>query len=300
MNTQLNYHHLRYFAAVAAEGGIKAAAQTLHLSSPTLSAQIRVLEEFLGTPLFVRTGKKLVLTDTGRIAQRYAERVLGLGDELVETVRRGTPTGPETVHVGLVDAVPKLLASAILVRAWEESPSLRIVVREGLPGELFPSLTGHQLDIVISNEPAPASQRPVLFSRRVARYGVHFMAAASLAARYRPRTGLDGFPLLLPTRESPLRRELDRWFADHGLRPEIRAEFDDVAAMCEMASAGAGAAPLPSPMLATAKQRYGLRPLPARLGVREDLFIVTAERQFTHEGPRILSRAAGEIGRGAK
>lgn len=300
MNTQLNYHHLRYFAAVAEEGGIKAAARALHVSSPTLSAQIRALETFLGTPLFTRTGKKLILTDAGRVAWRYAERVLDTGDELVEVVRRGAPAGPETVHVGLVDAVPKLLASAILVRAWEESPALRVIVREGLPGELFPALAGHQLDIVLSNESAPASQRPVLFSRRVARYDVHFMAAASLAARYRPRTGLDGFPVLLPTRESPLRRELDRWFADHGLRPQIRAEFDDAAAMCEMASAGAGAAPLPAPMLATVKDRYGLRRLPTRLGIREELFVATVERQFTHEGPRIIARAAAEIGRSAK
>jgi len=90
-----------------------------------------------------------------------------------------------------------------------------------------------------------------------------------------------------------LRRELDRWWEDEGIRPDIRAEFDDAAAMCEMAADGAGAAPLPAPVLDSAARRYGLRTLPLRTGIHEELFVVTAERQFAHEGVRILARVAG-------
>ncbi len=294
MNLQLNYHHLRYFLAVASEGGVTAAAAALSVSPPTLSAQVRALEEFLGARLFHREGKGLALTDAGRVVKRYASRIFDLGDEMVEVVMRGAPAGPETVQVGIVDAVPKLLASAILVRAWKELPGLRVVAREGLPGEVFPALAAHQLDIVISNEPAPSSLQTLLHSARVGRFAVHFAASAALAARYRRKPGLDGFPVLLPTRESPLRRELDRWFSENGVRPEIRAEFDDAAAMCEMAAAGAGAAPVLSPLLAGVRERYGLRPLPVRTGVQEELFVVTAERQFSHEGPRVIARLARE------
>ena len=292
MNLQLNYHHLRYFLAVAAEGGIKAASDALHVSPPTLSAQVRELERFLGTPLFLREGKRLVPTDAGIVVRRYAERIFALGDEMVEVVRRGTPVGPQTVHLGIGDAVPKLLVSSILIRARHVAPDLRVVVREGLPGELYPSLAAHQVDLVLANEPPPASFKAVLFSRRAGRFAVSFVAAPALAKTFRPRRGLDGFPVLVPTRESPLRRELDRWWADDGVRPDIRAEFDDVAAMCEMASDGAGAAPLPQPMLASARQRYGLRTLPLRTGIHEEIFVVTAERQFAHEGVRVLSRVA--------
>jgi LysR family transcriptional activator of nhaA len=122
MNTQLNYHHLRYFLAVAAEGGIKAASDAIHVSPPTLSAQVRELEDFLGTPLFLREGKALVLTDAGRMVKGYAERIYGFGDEMVEVIRRGGAGGTETVFVGIVDALPKLLASRLLVRAFEELP----------------------------------------------------------------------------------------------------------------------------------------------------------------------------------
>jgi len=296
MNFQLNYHHLRYFLGVAAAGGIKAASDELHVSPPTLSAQVRELEGFLGLPLFLREGRSLVLTDAGRVVRRYAERIFASGDEMVEVVRRGTPAGPETVYLGVVDAVPKLVASAILVRAWQEAPGLRVVVREGLPGELFPALAAHQLDIVLANEPAPASLKTLVHSTRAGRFGVHFVADASLRKKYRARRGLDGFPVLLPTRESPLRREIDRWFAVQGVRPVIRAEFDDAATMCEMAADGAGAAPLLGPVLAAVGKRYGLLPLPLRTGLHEELFVVRAERQFSHEGPRIIARLATEVG----
>jgi LysR family transcriptional regulator, transcriptional activator of nhaA len=294
MNLQLNYHHLRYFLAVAAEGGVTAAAAVLRVSAPTLSAQVRALEEDLGTRLFHREGKGLALTDAGRVVMRYASRIFDLGDEMAEVVRRGVPAGPETVHVGIVDAVPKLLASEILIRTWKELPGLRVVAREGLPGEVFPALAAHQLDVVISNEPPPSSLKTLLHSSRVGRFAVHFAASDDVAARYRKNSGLDGFPVLLPTRESPLRRELDRWFAENGIRPEVRAEFDDSAAMFEMAAAGAGAAPVLNPLLAAVRERYGLRLLPVRTGVQEELFVVQAERQFAHEGPRVIARVARE------
>lgn len=294
MNIQLNYHHLRYFLAVASEGGVTAAATVLRVSAPTLSAQVRALEDALDTRLFHREGKGLALTDAGRVVMRYASRIFDLGDEMLEVVQRGVPSGPETVHVGIVDAVPKLLASEILIRTWKELPGLRVVAREGLPGEVFPALAAHQLDVVISNEPPPSSLKTLLHSSRVGRFTVHFTASGVLAASFRRSSGLDGFPVLLPTRESPLRRELDRWFAENGIRPDVRAEFDDSAAMFEMAAAAAGAAPVLSPLLTVVRERYGLRLLPVRTGVHEELFVVKAERQFSHEGPRVIARVARE------
>ena len=166
MTTQLNYHHLRYFLAVAEEGGIKQASDALRISPPTLSAQVRELEGFLDRPLFLRAGKSLILNDTGRVVKRYAERIFGLGDEMVEVVQRGEQGVRESVFVGIGDSVPKLLASCILGRALEEMPAMRITVREGLPGELFPALASHQLDIVIATEAAPSSLKTILFSKK--------------------------------------------------------------------------------------------------------------------------------------
>jgi LysR family transcriptional activator of nhaA len=250
------------------------------------------LEGFLEVELFRREGKSLILSDAGRVVKRYAERIFAFGDEMVEVVQRGGAGGAETVYLGIGDAVPKLLASHILVRCWEEAPSLKIVVREGLPSELFPALAAHQLDIVIANEAAPPSLKAALFCAKAGRYGVHFVATAELKKTYNPKRGLSGFPVLLPTRESALRRELDRWWAENGIVPDIRAEFDDTAAMCELAASGIGAAPVLEPVLNDVLKRYGLQRLPLKTGIQEELFVITAERQFSQEGPRMIARIA--------
>lgn len=292
MNLQLNYHHLRYFLAVATQGGIKPASESLHVSAPTLSAQVRELEDFLQAELFHREGKKLKLNDAGRIVKRYADRIFGFGDEMLEVIKRGGTGGCETVYVGIVDSVPKLLASRILIRCWKEAPSLRIIVREGLPSELFPALATHQIDIVFANEQAPPNIKTSLFTSQAGRHDVYFMATSELKKKYNPRKGLSGFPVLIPTRESALRRELDRWWAENGVFPDIRAEFDDAAAMCELAASGVGAAPVIEPVLSDVTKRYGLAKLPLKTGIHEDLFVITAERQFSHEGPRVIARIA--------
>jgi LysR family transcriptional activator of nhaA len=147
---------------------------------------------------------------------------------------------------------------------------------------------------VIANEAAPLKN--VLFSTKTGRHGVRFVASTALKKTYRPGSGLAGFPVLLPTRESPLRRELDRWFAEKRVAPMIRAEFDDAAAMWEMAAAGAGATPVIDPVLPDVAARYGLIELPLKTGIHEEIHIVTAERQFSHEGQRAIARLAREVG----
>ncbi|MFZ4681941.1 MAG: LysR family transcriptional regulator [Terrimicrobiaceae bacterium] len=292
MNLQLNYHHLRYFLAVAAQGGIQAAAKVVHVSPPTLSAQVRELEDFLGTALFRREGRGMQLTPAGRVVRRYAERIMDFGDEMVEVVHRGGVGGVETVLLGIADSVPKLLASRLLSRAWAEMPDLRVVVREGLPSELFPALASHQVDLVLANEPPPAAFRTVLFSARAGRFGVRLAAAPELRRRFRQASGLADFPVLVPARGSALRRDLDLWWSEAGWVPDIRAEFDDAAAMYELAAAGIGAAPVVDAVAQDVTKRYGLVELPCRTGIHEDLYVVTAEREFSHEGPKLIARLA--------
>jgi LysR family transcriptional activator of nhaA len=294
MNVQLNYHHLRYFLAVANNGGIKAASAVVNASPPTLSTQVRELESFLGTELFHREGRKMALTRTGRIVQRYAERIIALGDELAEVVSRSVGD-IETVFLGVADSVPKLLVSRLLSRAWAELPGLRVVVREGLPAELFPALAGHQIDLVLANEPAPGSFRIRLFSEKAGEFSIRLAASPELHARYRKMKTLTGFPVLAPPRDSPLRRDLERWWSLTGTFPDIRAEFDDAAAMYELASLGAGAAPVAGPILPYLKSRYGLLPLPCRTGIDEELYLVTAEREVRGSGARLIARLAREV-----
>ena len=85
----LNYHHLRYFWAVAHEGNLTRTAQRLNLSQSALSVQIKQLEDRLGHALFERRGRQLHLTEAGRIALDHADAIFSTGQELVATL-----TGP--------------------------------------------------------------------------------------------------------------------------------------------------------------------------------------------------------------
>ncbi len=99
----LNYNHLRYFWVVAREGGVVQAGRALRLSHPTLSAQVHMLEDHLGEKLFTKVGRKLVLTDVGRTAYRYAEEIFGLGRELVDAVHGKGGSRQVRLEVGIAD-----------------------------------------------------------------------------------------------------------------------------------------------------------------------------------------------------
>jgi len=295
MNTQLNYHHLRYFLAVANCGGITSAARVLNVSAPTLSAQVRELEEFFGATLFRREGRRMAPTETGRHLLGYAERIFSMGDEMVDSIKRGSLTGPGTVFLGVADAVPKLLAARLLERACDKAPGLRVVVREGLPQELWGALSTHQIDMVLANEAPPPTRMNLPPGIRIGRMSVVFAACPKIAAAFRKKGDPSELPILAPARESILRRELEQWWAENGITPLIRAEFDDGAAMLELAARGLGAAPVHEPVLKDVCKRYGLSPLPFRCGIEDELFVVTGEREYSHAGVSALMDIARGI-----
>ena len=110
----LNYHHLLYFWTVVRKGGVSKAAEELHLSQPTVSAQVRSLETAIGEPLFTRKGRVQTLTDVGRVVYQHADEIFGIGRDLIDTLngRPGQRAVPLTV--GVANAVPKLVVCSSL------------------------------------------------------------------------------------------------------------------------------------------------------------------------------------------
>ena len=88
----LNYHHLLYFWTVAKEGSIARACEKLRLAQPTISGQLRLLEDTLGEKLFVKQGRGLAMIEVGQVVYRYADEIFGLGREL-QDVLKGRPRG---------------------------------------------------------------------------------------------------------------------------------------------------------------------------------------------------------------
>ena len=293
----LNYHHLLYFWTVAREGTIARASEELRLAQPTISGQIRVLEDQLGEKLFQRSGRNLVLTDMGRLVYRYADDIFGLGRELMDTLK-DRPTGrPVRFQVGVADEVTKIIAYRLLEPAMRLPTPMHIVCRDGAAERLLTDLATHNLDLVIADTPISPAIKVKAFSHPLGESAVTVFGTPKLAAPRRknfPRS-LDGAPFLVPTGGKTLRRTLDQYFEQQGLRPRIVAELDDSALLTTFGQAGAGLFVAPTVLEKEVTRQFGVTVVGRLDSVRERYFAISVERRLKHPAVIAISNAANEF-----
>jgi LysR family transcriptional activator of nhaA len=290
----LNFHYLRYFWTVAREGGLRKAAERLHVSQPTISAQVKALEEQLGEKLTRRAGRGLALTEAGRRVFDYAEEIFALGDDLVQAVGRPDATRPMRVAIGVTDSLPKLVSHELMRPLFRLEHPVQVVVSEASAAELVVQLAAHRLDLVLADEPAPSSPNLRAFNHRLGDCGVSFLATRTVASRLRGRfpRSLDGAPVLLPTHGTALRRSLDHWLQEEQVAPRVVAEYDDGALMKIAAADGLGVLPIPTAADREAIQRFGLVRLGRTEACRQEYFAISAERHLTHPAVVAITSAA--------
>jgi LysR family transcriptional activator of nhaA len=279
---------------VAREGGLAPAAARLRLAHQTVSGQIHALEHALGEKLFERQGRRLALTEIGRVAYRYADEIFALGTELQETLR-GRPSGrPLRLVVGVADVVPKLIARALLLPAQRLVDPIRLVCREDKPERLYAALALHELDVVLSDAPVAPSAVVRVFSHLLGECAVALFAGAASARRLRrgfPRA-LDGAPFVLPTENTSLRRALEHWFEQHGIRPQVTAEFEDSALLKAFAQEGEVVFAAPEPIATEVERQYRVRRIATLPELRERFYAITVERRLRHPGVVAISASA--------
>ena len=280
----LNYHHLRYFWTVARKGGVRKAAEELHVSQPSISAQLRLLEESLGQKLFRRSGRNLVLTETGQLVLNYADEIFSAGRELMNAVKQRPGKHPVRVNIGLTDAFPKLIAFQILRAAFRSEAAVHMICREGEIGPLVSHLQSHRLDIVLADEPASSALKAKTFNHRLGRSGVTFCAVPSLAAKLRRNfpQSLDGAPALLPTQNMGMRAALETWFDSKAIRPRLVGEFEDSALMEVCSTGGRGFTAVHTVVDRAALKHFGLRVIARVDECGTDFYAITAERRVKH------------------
>jgi LysR family transcriptional activator of nhaA len=288
----LNYHHLFYFRVVAHEGSIAAATKALNLTQPTISTQLRQLEEALGEQLFERSGRTLVLTEAGKIALRYADEIFALGRELRDTLR-DRPTGkPVRVTIGVADVVPKLVAYRVLRPAFAGTAQIEMICREGSSESLLAALGNHEVDLVITDAPSTGPLRA--FNQLLGESGTTFFAAPSLASaakKHFPKS-LDGMPLLMPGEGTQLRRALELWLDSTGLEPKRVGEFDDLALMSAFGGAGSGVFPAPSAIEDEIQAQYNVRVAGRVPELKERFYAISAERRIRNPIVSAITAAA--------
>jgi len=290
----LNYHHLLYFWTVVRAGSIQKAGEELRISPPAISAQLKLLEDRLGEKLFARSGRRLVLTETGRTVFSYADDIFSLGRELMDVVKNRPVGRPFRLDVGIVDVMPKVVVQTLLRPALHLRESVRIVCREASSDQLLGRLATNELDVVLSDSPVDPNLKIRAYSHLLGECGVTFVAGHRSAVAYRRRFphSLDGAPMLLPTDNTALRRNLDFWFESNGIRPLILGEFEDYALLRAFGESGAGVFPLPSVVAPQIRRQKALRTIGTTDAVRTQFYAISAERKLQHPAVVAIRNAA--------
>lgn len=275
----LNFHHLRYFWAVAHDGNLTRTAQRLNLSQSALSVQIKRLEERLDQALFERRGRQLHLTEAGRIALDHADAIFATGRELLDTLQ-GTGQTRQAVRVGALATLSRNFQIGFL-RPLLTRPDVEVIVRSGTMADLMLGLETLNLDIALTNQPPARDAARSHVAHRLAEQRVSLVGIPD-----RIKSGgtleklLADQPVILPTAQSSIRIGFDALMDQLDLRPQIAAEVDDMAMMRLFVREGVGLGVLP-PIVVTDELATGMlveaHPLP---GIVETFYAVTLARKF--------------------
>ncbi|MBK7016142.1 MAG: LysR family transcriptional regulator [Sulfuritalea sp.] len=291
--TALNYHHLRYFWVVAQEGSVTRAARRLGVAVQTISAQIAQLEQSLGKVLLAPQGRRLVPTETGRLALAYADQIFQLGERMDAALREADTSNTLRLAVGISDALPKLIAYRLMEAVFHLPQQVRLVCREGEFDTLLAELALHRLDVVLTDRPAPHGGNLKVFSHGLGEFDITLFAAPELAKRYRKGFpgNLDGAPMLLPTRGNALRGQIERWLETIDVTPLVVGEFEDSALLTTFGRAGLGLFPAPSVLAEDIAAQLGAEPVGVLDEVREQYYAISNERRIRHPAVEAIRKA---------
>jgi LysR family transcriptional activator of nhaA len=281
----LNFHHLHYFWAVAHDGNLTRTAGRLRIAPSALSTQIRQLEEQLGQALFLREGRRLVLTETGRMALAYADEIFAAGDEMVSTLKEGRRR-QHTLRIGAVATLSRNFQRSF-VRPLLGRPEIRLSLVSGSADELLSRLASHALDIVLATRPAPRTPERRFRSRRLARQPVSIVSSRPWP-RFRFPDSLAEHPLILPSTSTEVRAEFDALCERLALSVRVLAEVDDMAMMRLLARDSEALVLVPSVVVRDELRQGTLVDLGVVPDLVETFYAVTIDRHFQHPLVRSL------------
>jgi LysR family transcriptional activator of nhaA len=287
----LNYHHLRYFWAVAHDGNLTRTAERLNISQSALSVQIKALEDRLGHALFERRGRQLHLTEAGQIALDHADTIFATGQELVATLA-GEGRARQALRVGALATLSRNFQIGFL-RPVLGRADVEVILRSGSPADLLDGLGTLNLDLVLMNREPPGDSLTPFVVHRLAEQD---MGLVGTPERLDPELPFDQLlreqPVILPTPETTTRAAFDALASRMGIVPQIVAEVDDMAMMRLLAREDIGLALVP-PIVVQGELASG-RLVEARDHPRitETFYAVTLERRFPNPLVHELIEAA--------
>jgi LysR family transcriptional regulator, transcriptional activator of nhaA len=290
----VNFHHLYLFRTVARTGTLARAAAELGLTEPTLSTQIKSLEQHFGQALFSRTARRLQLTDAGQTALRYADDIFSLSDELTRAMSGDTTDRSRRLLVGVADVVPKLIAFRLIEPALRLPEGVVLSCTDDSPERLVAALSVHALDLLITDAPVTPAGNIRAFNHLLGESATTVFGARALAEQYAADfpASLHGAPFLLPLHSSTLRRGLDAWFQQQDVRPMIQGEYADSALMKVFGQHGYGLFASPSVLETEVCAQYNVHVVGRIPDVKEQFYAISAERRLEHPAIAAIARSA--------
>jgi len=280
MAAKLNLSHLRYFWAVAHAGGLTRAAEQLNLSQSAVSVQLQKLEHQVGHRLFERVGKKMLLTEAGKIALDYADSIFKAGDELLSTLKGQPIESRQVLRVGALTTLSRNFQLEFL-RPLVGRADVELVVRSGTMRDLLAQLDAHTIDVVLANSAAPRDARTPLRNYLIAQQPVSLVGRPrGHRKKFRFPADVATMPLLLPSLDSEIRTAFDRVLELAGIRPNILAEVDDMA-MLRLLARERDAVTLVPPIVVRDELASGVLVEYCRIkDVQETFYAIVQRRRF--------------------
>lgn len=274
----LNYHHLIYFREIANEGSISKASEKLLIGQPALSAQLKQLEDQLEIELFERKNRKLILTDAGKVALKYANEIGQLGQELLQVIADKSYSNKTPFKLGALDSVPKQIVWEIAQKARSYGDCFVSIV-EGDQEELTAELLSRNIDCFISNYSGDISKDKNMNSKSFVKAPVSIYGSKQfLACKNNFPKSLNGVPMILPTHHSKLRHDLDYFFDSKKIKILSELETQDTALMKIFAAQGAGLAALPDIAALDQVRNNTLYKIGTLPNIKEEYWIISSKR----------------------
>jgi DNA-binding transcriptional LysR family regulator len=260
---------LRIFKAVAEQGGITRAAAALHRVQSNVTTRVKQLEERLGTKLFHRQGRKLVLSPEGQVLLGYAERLLQLSSEAQAALKASAPQG--VLKLGALESTAATRLPPLLARFHRDYPAVRLELVTATSGALVDKVVREQLEAAFVAEPFPARdlQTRHAFSEEL----------VLITPRDHPRVAspgdLDRRTLLAFPTGCSYRRRLEAWLGRSSLAAERVMEYGSYHAIVACTAAGGGIAVVPKSVLRASgmEAQVAVHPLPARIAQAKTMLV---------------------------
>ena len=293
MSDSINLRHLHHFWVISREGSIARASEVLDLAPQTLSGQLATFESALGGRLFRRQGRRLVLTDMGRMVRGYADEIFSTTAELEEALRGASSELPLTLNAGVSASIHKLVAYRLLQPALRIARPVNLHCRTGRTEDLVLALKRQELDIVLTDRMPSMDEQSRLSIHPISGSTISLFAAPDLAHSLRADfpASLNNRPFLANAADAPYHDQLLNWFASNGVRMRVVGEIDDSALIKVFGRAGFGVFAAPTVIGSEVCRQYEVECIGDIKRVREELYAVTRGSKLNNEGVRAICMA---------